>query len=446
MRAVQNNMPYFEPVNFSGALSGYGLSVPIAFTAGIDDEGLLEVVIERLPTSREALNLYPNREVGEQVDFLTLEGRSNDGWSIRSDHFTITHLGIGSDEGRELEYQGHCADAELKRTVDKPVVKSRRLWFVRQLRAVHALKWSSPLGSVVAGGPADLSSLSQQPSGAIQLEHPSGEADDAWWSEAERFMTHIARVLSFGCDAYLLPVMEQKIHGCELTWRVVRRGRTAAPFLAPFHVVHMEPIFKRACDSFTTHSAEVEELDPAIRWLTAPVALWEQRLINGMTALECIIERTAPDGTRLFTSGSSFKKLAKKVRALLTSEVAPDGMLLKLPDLNRRPVKEQLTALLEHREIYAGDFPAGWFDEVLKARNLIVHTGVAPVTETESNVTFEQIVWAREIVTRLLLDRIGFVGPYQSWLHKDKAIHFPECKRMDVWAAKQVDAIPAIDG
>ena len=429
-------MPYLQPIQFQGSLGGHGALVPIDFTASIDDDGTLELMIERMPSSREALNLYRDRTVGEQVGFLTLEGHSEDGWSIRSEHFTINHFGLGSEDGRELEYQGHCSDAELKRTIGKPVARSRRLWFVRQLRAVHGMTWSGQAGDVVAGGPVDLASTSQQPSGVIQLTHPAGQADAEWWTEAERFMTHIARVLSFGCDSYLLPVMEQRVHGDELIWRIVRRGRASAPFLAPFHVVHMEPIFRRACDSFATHAVEVEQLDPAIRWLTAPIALWEQRLINAMTALECIIERTAPDGTRMFTTGAAFKKLAKELRALLESKDSPAGMKVKIPDLNRRPVKEQLTALLEHRGITTGDFPVGWFEQVLKARNLIIHTGVAPITDAESNVTFEQVVWAREVVTRLILDKMGFVGPFQSWLHRDQALHYPECERMDTWAAK----------
>jgi hypothetical protein len=64
-----------------------------------------------------------------------LEGSSEDAWSIWSDHFTITHFSHGFEVGRELEFQGHCTDAELRRTVSKPAARSRRLWFVRQLRA-----------------------------------------------------------------------------------------------------------------------------------------------------------------------------------------------------------------------------------------------------------------------------------------------------------------------
>lgn len=435
-------MPYLETIRMTGTLSGHGRTVPIEFDAGIDDDGVLTVTLDRMPFSRDALELNRNRRPGERADMLTLQGLSTDGWRLSSDNFVVSRFGHGSEVGRELEIQGHCSDAEFRHTTTKRAARSRRVWFVRQLRAVHGMTWSGPLGDVVAGGPHDLPATSQQPSGAIQLTHPTGDADTEWWAESEAFMTHVARVLSFGCDSYLLPVMEQRAEGDQLIWRVVRRSRASPPFLAPFHVVHMEPIFRRACDSYATHRDEVSTLDPAIRWLTAPIALWEQRLTNAVTALESVIERTSPDGARLFLTGSAFKRLSKEIKATLRTADAPAAMELKLPDLNRRPVREQLNALIEDRNIEVADFPATWFDEVVRARNAIVHTGVAPTIEATSTVTFEQVIWAREIVTRLILDRIGFIGPFQSWLHGDQSLHFPECELMAAWVARQPKAAP----
>ena len=39
-------------------------------------------------------------------------------------------------------------------------------------------------------------------------------------------------------------------------------------------------IFRRACDSYATHRAEVATLDPAIRWLTAYGVHFEQVRID----------------------------------------------------------------------------------------------------------------------------------------------------------------------
>jgi len=438
-------MPYLDTIRFEGRLAGHGRSADVGFDVRIDDDGKLDVRLDRLPFARATLDLHRQQAPGDAMDLITLSGESGTGWNFHSDSFSITHFGHGSEPGRELEFQGSCGLAELSRATDKEASRSRRLWFVRQLRAVHALRAETPLGQVIAGGPHDLARDSQQPSGAIQITHPGGEADEAWWEETERFMIHLARVMSFGCGSYLLPVMEQRVDRDRLVWRVVKRGRAPAPFLAPFSELCLEPVFRRACESYPVLADQVELLDPAIRWLTAPVAMWEQHLVNAMTALEAILDRTAPEGKRLFLTGTGFKKLCKKLKTLLKDESAPAGMVDKLLELNRRPFKEQLDALLEHRQIVTADLPEGWLDEVLKSRNHIVHTGVAPVTEDESSVTLDQIVWPREIVIRLTLERIGFEGPYNSWLHKDEMLHFPSCEPMAQWAASRGPAQPGDD-
>lgn len=430
-------MPFLKPTSFQGKLRRQGHSVDIKFIAQIDDDGVLELKIERIPFSREAIDLYKFGKPGQRVDYLTLDGDSDDGWSIHSEKFMVTKSGHSSEVGREIEYQGRCIVAELRRDLDQPAKRSQISWFVRKVRAVHVLSWSGPIGRVDAGGKIDVASDSQYPSGVIQITHPVGEADAEWWSESERFLTHIARVLSFGYDTYLMPLIEQKVHQKKLVWRIIQRGRTAPPFLAPFHEVYMEPIFRRACESFATHRDEVVALDPAIRWLTAQVALWEQRLINAMTALECIIDRTAPEGTRQFMSDKEFKPIKKSLKKFLRESGVPIGMLVKIMDLNRRSIKEQLESLLKDRAIFVDDLPPFWIEKVIKSRNLLVHTGVVPEAISENGVTFEQIVWTREIVTRLILERIGFSGSYCSWLHNHDQYHFPECEKMEVWAAKQ---------
>jgi len=425
-------MAYLEPTKFVGNLSRDSHSVEVGFTVSIDDDGILNVAIDDLPVSKAVLDLFPNRSPAEPAQLNTLSGVSDSAWQFHTDHLIITFT-----IGEMVSVASICSLAELCKTMDKPADRSRRLWFVRQLRVVRALSWQGSLGEVIAGGPADLSANSQHPAGVIQITHPTGVGDEAWSAAAERFVIHIARILSFGCGTYLFPVIEQQIDKDQLIWRVMRRPAAPPPFFAPFHVVHMEPIFQRACESFASHAEAVVELDPAIRWLTAPVALWEQRLINAMTALECILERTGSDDARLFMTGSAYKKISKDLKKLLSEKNVPDGMKLKLPDLNRRSLKEQILALILERNIETGDFPEEWAAEIIKARNHIVHTGVSPTNLGEDGISIELIAIAREIVIRMILERIGFEGPFQSWLHGSDMLHFPTCEPMDKWAARQ---------
>lgn len=426
-----------KSVRFHGTLGDDTHSVNITFNLEIDQDGILQVRIERVRASLDAFQLYKIGRPGERVAFLNLTGVSDNEWACHSRHFQLTGFSNSFKEGQEIEIQGYCTTAELTRPTRNAAERSSLRWYVRQFGAVHALKWSGPLGDVLAGGPPDLPAQSQQPAGAIIITHPTGEADDNWWRESNRFISHIARVLSFGCDHYFLPVIEQHIQRDRMILRVVRRRRSESSSLPLFTAVYMEPLFDCACESFASHSAEVEALDPAIRWLTSPAVFREIRLLNAMTALECIVDRTAPKSLRHLMTSNKFKKLGKDIKEFLQLRVAPADMLTKLPELNRRPLRDQIQALLELRNIYVGDLPSGWIETTIAVRNAIVHTGVPALTDPDTSFRFEHVVWVREVVTRLIFERIGFVGPYCSWLHNHGLLHFPECERLDRWAARQ---------
>jgi hypothetical protein len=244
-------------------------------------------------------------------------------------------------------------------------------------------------------------------------------------------------VLSFACDTYLRPVIEERYANGEVTVRVARQGRASAPFMQPFHFLNMQPIFVRACQSFFDRHDEIEQLDAAIRWLTAPVAYDESRLINAMSSLENILSRCSIEQIEYFLGNSAFKKVAKAVREALKGVGAPEAMAPKIAELNRRSLGDKVEALLATRGIRCDDFPEGWLATIVQHRNVIVHTGISPdFLDTEPD-TLDHTIWAREIVTRVILERLGFAGAYRSWLHGDEQLHFPECITMEQWVRQQ---------
>lgn len=274
---------------------------------------------------------------------------------------------------------------------------------------------------------------SQAPNGFIGIYRSEDDQREDWWEESERLLTHLGTVLSFGCDTYLRPVLEERYQGDKVTVRVADQSRTQPRFMAPFYDLHMQPIFDCACRSFEDRSAEVRQLDPAIRWLTAPVFYDESRLINAMSALENILDHGGIEEIDLFETPAAFKKTASKVRKYLAEIGAPAGMLGKVPELNRRTLSEKVVALLDARGIVTYDLPEDWLKSVISLRNQIVHTGVTHEFHPQEPDTLDRTIWVREIVTRIILERIGFVGAYRSWLHYDTQLHFPDCVPMDDW-------------
>src|SRR5258706_7257092 len=282
---------FFERTRLEGTLSGHGASIPMGFCASIDPQGVLRLELDRIPFSREASSLRVNQRPGTSVDLIALEGRSDAGYIFRSDSFQIASFSHSSEPGAELSFQGDCYDAELElpRRSGREDRGDARVWLVRQFRTFRHISRDTELGRVAIGGPRQ-NPEAQEPNGYIAVYRPEGDTSESWWQDSERLLTHVSRVLSFACDTYLRPVIEERYEGDRITVRIARQGRASGPFMAPFHELHMDPIFACACETYFTRRDAVEDLDAAIRWLTAPVAYDESRLINAMSALENILD------------------------------------------------------------------------------------------------------------------------------------------------------------
>ncbi|MDB5725678.1 MAG: hypothetical protein JWQ16_2432 [Novosphingobium sp.] len=431
---MTGNSPMFERTRFAGTLSGHGDSHPVAFTAEVNNEGVLAVHLERLPFSDSAYGLFRSPEPTEPLDRTRLDGVAGNGATFSSDSFSILHFSHGSIEGRELEFQGDCALADITRIVDEPRERSSKVWLMRKFSTIHRISHETPIGTAWVGG-ADESADSQVPRGFLQLIHPSGLADDAWLEESDRFLIHVARILSFACGTYLAPVVERRLLGAQDRLRIVRRPRATRPSFAPFTFLHLEPIFALACDSYPARMDAIAGIDAAIRWLAMPAPTWESELVNAMTAIENLLEEQLSPAARLFQSGSAFKKTVRPLRHLLLDGGAPSGMIDKLPELNRRSFREQLEALLLDWAIVTTDLPEGWLEALIATRNNIIHTGVLPPDLVAANGVPRHVIWAREVAVRLILHILGFVGSYQSWLHNDRTLHFPTCRPVEEVAA-----------
>jgi len=419
---------------FEGTLSGHGSSVPVGFDAWIDGLGALHVKLDTMDYSPEVGALSIDQRPGTPVDLLELEGVSEDDHRLRSDSFSITHRNHGS----VYEIQGDCYDAEIELPADRRHDTSHdtRAWRVRQLSTFRVLARDTPLGRVIIRGP-QYDRSSQDPGSAIAIHRPQGDTNADWWAESERLITHVARVLSFAADTYLRPVNEERYDGGTVKVRVVRQGPASPPFMAPFLFLHMQQIFDLACASYFDRYEKIEQLDAAIRWLTAPVAYDESRLINAMSALENIVARCDLEEIEFFLDKPEFNKLAKAVRGTLKAQGAPAQMNTKVTELNRRSLGHKIEALIAARGIVTDDFPPEWLATIIRQRNLIVHTGVSPQFGEFEPDTLDHTIWAREIATRIILERLGFAGGFRSWLHHDEQYRFPECVPMKKWVRDQ---------
>ncbi|MDR6790468.1 hypothetical protein J2Y58_003851 [Sphingomonas sp. BE138] len=430
----QWGMPILDPIRFHGTLSNGDADVSVGFAAGIDDDGNLTLALDPITPGSAATPFVPRDRPLDDQSTLGLTGISEDGsWRFASETFHLYRWSYPEDR---VEIEGSCGHAELSRDV-RSDHNDMRAWFFRKLATIHGIERKTPLGRLVFTGYRE--NADQEPRAVLAI-HADGSESQGWWDQSERFLIHLERVLSLACDVYLVPIYEQRVRAGVMTLRVVQRGRTSSPYMAPFDLLYMWQIFDCAVRSFKERPEAIERLDPAIRWMTAPVAYRESRLINAMSALESIIARSGLPG--LFVDDpAAFHELKKRVRKFLKADPdAPSAMGGKVDELNRRSLRDKLDILLESRGIRTADLPAGWLAAITNARNVIVHTGVAPDQGPADARLLDHIVWAREIVTRIILDAIGFEGQYQSWLHRSEYLSYPGCRPMSEIAAEQASA------
>jgi hypothetical protein len=414
-------MPLLEPIRFQGALSIAGAEAPVGFLAGIDDDGQLTLELDPIVPASVGVPFVPNGMPLQTEPVITLRGRSESGWSFDSQSFHIARW--HHPEGR-VEISGGCRLAEISRDA-RPDHIDMRAWFFRRLATIHGMERRTPLGRLVFVGYRD--GADQEPVAALAI-HAPGREGQQWWDATERLLIHLERVLSFACGVYLVPVYEQCVRAGVMTLRVAQRGRTSGSYMAPFDLLFMERIFDCALRSFEERPNAVERLDPAIRWITASVAYEESRLINAMSALESIVARSDVPG-RFMDDDEAFAEIKRKVRRCLKDAKAPGRMGGKVDELNRRSFREKIETLIATRGIMTADFPPGWLSAIIEARNIIVHTGVAPDFSAPDARLLDHIVWAREIATRIILEAIGFEGRFLSWLHRSEYLSFPSCRR-----------------
>ncbi len=415
-------MPTLDPIRFEGTLVQGVHVVPISFEAGIDDDGGLMLSLDAIRPARTGLPFHPQGRPLQNQTYCSLTGSAASGWRFATETLHVTSWRHPPDD--RVELTAGCSLAEFSCDVADDH-QDLRAWYIRKLGTFHGMTRQTRLGRLVFTGRAERPS--QAPSAVIAI-HAGAQELPSWWDDSERFLIHLSRVLSFAGDVYALPVYEQSVRRGVRTLRVVRRGPAPTPYMPPFDQLFMEQIFATAIASFDERPEAIERLDPAIRWMTAAVAYEESRLINAMSALESILARSdLPD---LFMEPEAFRDLRGRVRRFLRAEHAPSRMGGKADELNRRSFRDKIDDLLATRAIVAADFPEGWLAAIITARNTIVHTGVAPDLPAPDARLLDHIVWAREIVTRIILDALGFSGQYQSWLHRSAYLSFPACRLM----------------
>ncbi|MDQ0465583.1 hypothetical protein QO010_003372 [Caulobacter ginsengisoli] len=433
----------FPTRRFEGTVSKDEVSVSVAFSAEVNARGELKLVFDPLPHTNETFALRRGLSRGEEVTFWSLNATGPEGESLSSDSFHLTGYSSRTGEnGDDLTIQGTCSEVEIVQELSEPSPFPQFRWTFRRFRTFSRLGHPIEGGTLYAGGAAPNPEDGQLITGFIAIQSDQAEVEPEWWTKIEARADHVRRVLSLASGVYLRSYMEDRLEGTTHRLRVFSLSKAPEPFLAPFHFLNLEPIFKSACTSSAEVCARFLELDPALRWLLSPAHYDESRLLGAMTALENIVEQAYPAKEFPLVKRGAFDRFAKAVRALIREHDLPEPVLSKVPELNRASFIDKVQRYVDEHGIVVADFPHGGLEPVIKARNAVVHTGIYFNDEPGEIDIWDHILVARELVIRILLNALEFEGNYFSALHGDEQLRFPSCRRL---ADKQHHEIPIDD-
>ena len=422
---MTDDQPTVQAIRFTGEIAGDVLRSSVEFDVVVDARGTLQLTFQPVPTTAEALGAFDRSTRDGRFTKSRLVGEAAGGQRFSSETFYITGVNHGSDPDRGVTFRGRCSVAIIEEIF--PETSSPRLiWWVRCLDTFRPLTCRMDPGTAIASGRKSEGDP-QRLTGCFAIEAQPGH-EDSWWAEAGLVLEHLSRCMSLACGTYFRPHLVERRQGPRRTLEMRAHSPTAEPSLEACPSLDLDPIFQCACAGYAERFDRMKRLDVALQWLLAPGYYDEIRLLNAMTALENVLHGS--DGTQAdFLAPRPFKTLKSSVREFLLGERVPDGMLEKIPELNRRTFAHKLTDLLAQRGTATEGLPAASLRAMIKARNDVVHRGLYRTGDPNQTDAWTHMLLARELVIRLALDELGYGGRYLDAMNGYALVDFPKGNR-----------------
>jgi hypothetical protein len=174
----------------------------------------------------------------------------------------------------------------------------------------------------------------------------------------------------------------------------------------------------------------LQALRAALQWLAIPTSQSELRLFCAATAIENLIAGGLEGEELCLLPRETFRQARRAAKEALLQALphldagARDRMLLR----NDAGLRTKIERLLRKWGAPTDHLPDGALRDAVKARNDITHRGINSVPAASGRVE----VWAhamvlREIAFRLVFARLGYQGPYVSYVGSRHERQFPDC-------------------
>jgi len=434
-------------VAYTGVLSKGARQWPIRFQMRLDQNGELRFLVRPMSLTAETSDIRNTASNSSTVPFFRLEGTSRDGRRFHSDHMVMRGMSHSSTPtSSRLKLKLKCSKGVLRREAEGSERTFVRYW-LRGFEAYPAIHTTCELGEVVMQGRHPAPSDSK-PSGLLQVRPIDPPVDfSAWRKEVEALCLHIQSLMSFAQSRVMKAPIEEIWDGTNFEEVILGQSKSRRPGQPVIHPMTLQGFFQRAVAAYFSPPISVKNLSYAMEWFAMDAAYTETRLMNAMTALECLTDSNlSPDETAFF-SQKRFRKIAEHVRKAAPAALAATkgeanegaqplaeqaflgSLPAKLMDLNRRPIAEKVMLLADRWGVPLWDLLTdGAMANAFSARNKIVHRGwyYQPDAGTpEERDLWDHVYLMREVVIRFVLTALRYEGSYLSFHGGQHDVVFP---------------------
>ena len=428
MSETSESRHILPPEEFFGKLVIDGQRIPVSLTASAGPSGRLEmevnpIFLSDLPAGVLA-NLRSAGRPGQPINEFGLDCETCDGKRLKSDQVSLAQWRQGSES---LQVKLRIGETSLamaaKETHDRPALRFHLLGF----SCFPSVRVDTLVGPVLISG-ATRTTASDQISGWITAEVRADSCSRSWRQSAEEMLSYLQSVLAFARGAPLATPVTEFYEGDTVEVTFQDTVGTHASYMPPISRLNLKPIVAAAAKNVTLVEDCREAFDIAIGWFLVPTSVDEVRFLSGMTALDGLASRTLDKSQMYILGNSASRRLARRVRAFVDEQENSDdsakwAIKQKIPELNRRPFMQQITALLEKWCVSRISIKDECLARVVRLRNELVHQGGVP----ENEELWPSILVVREILVRLILSMLQFKGDYQCYLGGRHMRHFPDC-------------------
>lgn len=201
-------------------------------------------------------------------------------------------------------------------------------------------------------------------------------------------------------------------------------GIASLPMFPMFPYQDLRPVVDSALANYTASLRESTGLGVAIAWSLMHPPYPEADFLCGMTALEHLVDVDSEETGLLpkpFFKSVVRPAVEHALRTAMSANVpgvavqnpseTEIAMIQKVPDLNRRSLRQNVESFLDRKRVPIDDI-SSQIPGLVKLRNDIVHRGIG----SDVDALFDLSAVLRELLARVFLQTLSYKGPYISYL------------------------------